>query len=246
MFLGDTTLTGGEVAERISQYVQAFEALGAGTGAAAAARAEPAGGAVHPRRRPDPGLPPHVAAPARLARRPRLRDQRRRDHHADHRPADVRRARARAAGEGARAQAGADHRAGARGAAPTSAVRPRPPRRRSSTPQPLAPRTLPPDHIVSITYTGGTTGKPKGVIGTAQAMTTMTQIQLAEWEWPENPAVPDVHAAVARRCGVLRADGDQGRRALRAVEVRPGRGAARPSRSRRSPRRCWCRRCSTR
>ena len=32
MHLGDTTLTGGEVAERISQYVQAFEALGAGTG----------------------------------------------------------------------------------------------------------------------------------------------------------------------------------------------------------------------
>src|SRR3954469_12328683 len=30
MFLGDTTLTGGEGAARISQYVQAFEALGAG------------------------------------------------------------------------------------------------------------------------------------------------------------------------------------------------------------------------
>ena len=27
MYLGDTTLTGGEVARRISQYVQAFEAL---------------------------------------------------------------------------------------------------------------------------------------------------------------------------------------------------------------------------
>src|SRR6195952_1322245 len=33
LFLGDTTLTGGELADRISQYVQAFEALGAGTGA---------------------------------------------------------------------------------------------------------------------------------------------------------------------------------------------------------------------
>ncbi len=30
LFLGDTTLTGGELADRISQYVQAFEALGAG------------------------------------------------------------------------------------------------------------------------------------------------------------------------------------------------------------------------
>ena len=36
MHLGDVTLTGGQVAERISQYVQAFEALGAGTGTSAA------------------------------------------------------------------------------------------------------------------------------------------------------------------------------------------------------------------
>lgn len=34
LFLGDTTLTGGQLAERISQYIQAFEALGAGTGSA--------------------------------------------------------------------------------------------------------------------------------------------------------------------------------------------------------------------
>ena len=32
LFLGDTTLTGGQLAERISQYIQAFEALGAGSG----------------------------------------------------------------------------------------------------------------------------------------------------------------------------------------------------------------------
>jgi len=36
MHLGETTLTGGETADRISQYVQAFEALGAGTDAHAA------------------------------------------------------------------------------------------------------------------------------------------------------------------------------------------------------------------
>ena len=35
LFLGDTTLTGGQLADRISQYIQAFEALGAGTGATA-------------------------------------------------------------------------------------------------------------------------------------------------------------------------------------------------------------------
>ena len=36
MYLGDTTITGGQAAERMSQYVQAFEALGAGTGTAGA------------------------------------------------------------------------------------------------------------------------------------------------------------------------------------------------------------------
>ena len=34
LFLGDTTLTGGQMADKISQYIQAFEALGAGTGTA--------------------------------------------------------------------------------------------------------------------------------------------------------------------------------------------------------------------
>ena len=34
LFLGDTTLTAGQLAARISQYVQAFEALGAGSGTA--------------------------------------------------------------------------------------------------------------------------------------------------------------------------------------------------------------------
>ncbi len=69
------------------------------------------------------------------------------------------------------------------------------------SPQPLVARPLAPDHVVSITYTGGTTGKPKGVIGTAQAMATMTQIQLAEWEWPEQPrflmCTPLSHAGAA-------------------------------------------------
>src|SRR6476619_3543071 len=35
LHLGDTTLTGGELAARISQYIQAFEALGAGSGGTA-------------------------------------------------------------------------------------------------------------------------------------------------------------------------------------------------------------------
>jgi len=36
LFLGDTTLTGGRLADRMSQYIRAFEVLGAGTGATVA------------------------------------------------------------------------------------------------------------------------------------------------------------------------------------------------------------------
>jgi fatty-acyl-CoA synthase len=68
-------------------------------------------------------------------------------------------------------------------------------------PQPLTARLVPPDQITSITYTGGTTGKPKGVIGLASSFNTMTQIQLSEWEWPENPnflmCTPLSHAGAA-------------------------------------------------
>ncbi len=34
-------------------------------------------------------------------------------------------------------------------------------------PQPLAAAEFPPDQVIGLTYTGGTTGKPKGVMGTA-------------------------------------------------------------------------------
>ena len=68
-------------------------------------------------------------------------------------------------------------------------------------PKPLVVADLPPDHIGGLTYTGGTTGKPKGVIGTTGNIATMTQIQLAEWEWPEHPrflmCTPLSHAGAA-------------------------------------------------
>src|SRR5690606_9294606 len=68
-------------------------------------------------------------------------------------------------------------------------------------PAELEAKLLPPDHIVSLAYTGGTTGKPKGVIGLAQAMNTMTSIQLSEWEWPQGPrflmCTPLSHAGAA-------------------------------------------------
>ncbi|WP_332644873.1 fatty-acid--CoA ligase FadD8 [Aeromicrobium sp.] len=67
--------------------------------------------------------------------------------------------------------------------------------------QPLEAKDLASDHVVGVTYTGGTTGKPKGVIGTASSIAAMTQIQLAEWEWPEAPTflmcTPLSHAGAA-------------------------------------------------
>lgn len=66
---------------------------------------------------------------------------------------------------------------------------------------PLVAQPLAPDHVVGVTYTGGTTGRPKGVIGTAASIAAMTQIQLAEWEWPDAPAflicTPLSHAGAA-------------------------------------------------
>ena len=194
------TLTGGEVA-RADQPVRpgvrgARRRPGDG---GRAAGAEPARGAVHPRRQPDPGLPAYVAAPARLAstttrtssttpRSPRWSSTR----------------CSPSARSGCSTSAPASSRCSRSARCPTSWPtsartwsRPRPASSRSRSRRSL----LPPDHITSITYTGGTTGKPKGVIGLSQSFSTMTQIQLAEWEWPEDPrflmCTPLSHAGAA-------------------------------------------------
>ena len=41
-----------------------------------------------------------------------------------------------------------------------------------------------PDAISGLSYTGGTTGRPKGVMGTYRGQARMTMIQMAEWDIP--------------------------------------------------------------
>ncbi len=206
MYLGDTTLTGGEVAARISQYIQAFESLEAGTGAP---------GALLALNRPEV-LFILGAGQTQGYRRTSLHPLGSADDHAyvindagittliiD--PYFTERALAlleKCAGltqvltigpvPDELAKAAADSGRTSADLVATAAT---------FEPQTLTAKLLPPDHIVSITYTGGTTGKPKGVIGISQAMNTMTQVQLAEWEWPENPrflmCTPLSHAGAA-------------------------------------------------
>ena len=200
LFLGDTTLTGGQLAERVSQYIQAFEALGAGTGVTVGLLSLNRPEVLMIRAKPNPGLSAHRAAPARVAGRPRLRALRCRGQRADHRPQpDVRRARAGTAGESGLAQEDPDDRSGA-GCLEDVAVDVSAEAAKYQ-PKPLTVADLPPDHIGGLTYTGGTTGKPKGVIGTSGNIASMTQIQLSEWEWPEHPrflmCTPLSHAGAA-------------------------------------------------
>ncbi len=49
---------------------------------------------------------------------------------------------------------------------------------------PLVPPTSNPEALARIAYSGGTTGKPKGIMMTHRSMVTSTMIQMTEWEWP--------------------------------------------------------------
>ena len=199
MYLGDTTLTGGETAERISQYVQAFEKLDAGTGTHAALLAlnrpevlfilgagqtqgfrrtslHPLGSADdHAYVINDAGITTLIVDPIFTERAVALLEK----------CPGLTQVLTIGPVPEALAESGTDLVA-------TAAT---------FDPEPLEARTLDPDHIVSITYTGGTTGKPKGVIGTSRAMSTMTQVQMSEWEWPESPrflmCTPLSHAGAA-------------------------------------------------
>jgi len=199
--LGDTTLTGGQLADRISQYIQAFEALGAGTGATVG---------LLSLNRPEV-LMIIGAGQTQGYRRTALHPLGSLDDHAyvlsdaqatsliiDPNPMFVERAVGLLAKVPSLrqiltlgpvppelAEVGVDLIAAAA----------------SFSPAPLSAAELPPDHIGGMTYTGGTTGKPKGVMGTVGSILTMTTIQLAEWEWPEHPrflmCTPLSHAGAA-------------------------------------------------
>ncbi len=81
----------------------------------------------------------------------------------------------------------------------------------SFEPQPLVAPDVSPDDVSSLSFTGGTTGKPKGVLQTHTATAYMSMIQAAEWEFPEDLrmliATPLSHAAAAFFIPVLQKGG---------------------------------------
>ena len=201
LFLGDTKLTGSQLADRITQYIQAFEALGAGTGAAVG---------LLSLNRPEV-LMIVGAGQTQGYRRTALHPLGSLDDHAyvlsdagvtsliiDPNPMFTERALGLLERVGSLKQIltiGPVPDALAEVAVDLSAEAAK------YSPRPLVAAEIPPDQIVGLTYTGGTTGKPKGVIMTAQTTSTMTSIQLSEWEWPENPRflmiTPLSHAGAA-------------------------------------------------
>ena len=57
------------------------------------------------------------------------------------------------------------------------------------TPGPLVAPQLPPNAVTRLSYSGGTTGKPKAIPGNARVGAMVMAIMLQEWEWPVNPRI---------------------------------------------------------
>lgn len=55
---------------------------------------------------------------------------------------------------------------------------------RGYTPAPLVPHRGDPEEIARLTYSGGTTGKPKAIMASGRCAGAMLNILLMEWEWP--------------------------------------------------------------
>jgi fatty-acyl-CoA synthase len=69
-------------------------------------------------------------------------------------------------------------------------------------PRPLvAPVIDDPEDVTGLSFTGGTTGKPKGVMSTYRSGAYMTHIAMTEWDWHDEPrfliATPLSHAGAA-------------------------------------------------
>jgi fatty-acyl-CoA synthase len=52
-------------------------------------------------------------------------------------------------------------------------------------PVPLVAPTVEAEDSPALSYTGGTTGKPKGVMATYRSSAAMAQIMVTEWQWPD-------------------------------------------------------------
>ena len=79
------------------------------------------------------------------------------------------------------------------------------------SPQPLVAPDVDAEDVASVNFTGGTTGKPKGVMSPHRVSAYMTQIQMAEWDFPDElrmlMATPLSHAAAAFFVPVLQRGG---------------------------------------
>jgi fatty-acyl-CoA synthase len=78
-------------------------------------------------------------------------------------------------------------------------------------PMPLVAPDVGLEDLCTVVYTGGTTGRPKGVLMTHRVWQAMTWIQMAEWEFPDDLriaiATPLSHAALSLVAPVLLSGG---------------------------------------
>lgn len=78
-------------------------------------------------------------------------------------------------------------------------------------PQPLEAPDVQQEDLCTVVYTGGTTGRPKGVLMTHRVWAAMTWIQMTEWEFPDPLRIaivsPLSHAALSLVAPVLMSGG---------------------------------------